>query len=819
MMNLQPIFKAVTRWSLYAAFFLVPLFFLPWTIDVLDTNKQMLLVILTLLSLTSWLGSMVLAKKLSFRTGWINAVPALFLLAVLASSVFSMSGYQTWVGQANQEYTSFLTVAMFVLMFYVILNNAADARMHRGAFLSVLLSAAIVGLLGVANMFGLSLVPFDFAKGGGFNAVGSMVNFSMYLASVMFMGLAAWLVSNKAMGEVIPAGKGVGMLMRALIVVVTACALVSAVILDFWVLWVVFIAGVLMLAAFGFLQTQSFPDPRRFAIPLFILLVSVLLLFVRSPLRVDVPVSVSPSYSASWGISRAVLSEGWDRFALGSGPGTFALDYAKYRPASVNGTIFWNTQFDRSKSHALTSLATLGVVGSVLWLGTMLAVAVLALARLLMDRKGESWEMTYVLFVGWATLFVAHLLYSSNMTLSFLLWGLAGLLAAQVVQGTKETDFARSPRLGLAFSFAFVVVAVGVLATLFVTGGRYAAEVAFAKAVKLDRSGAPVTEVIGELGKAVSHNALSDVYYRNLSSALLMQARATIAEAAGKELTAEQRASVTNSVSVAVNAAKRATDLEPNNVSNWVVRGSVYRDVMSFVSGAEDFAAATFQQALLLEPNNPSHYVNLGRVHLVVADRARALKSAENAELATTAKQSETDQLAAAEKALMSAIQLKPDYAPAHYYLASTYERQGRLDDAVTRLAAIRNSQPNDIGLGFQLSMMYLRVKKYDLARAELERIVQISPNYSNALWYLASLYELDGDLAKAVAAVEKVAGLNPDNQGVKDRLARLRSGETTAAIPAPVEEGAEGATDAEDTDVEADADGEGVVEADTDNE
>lgn len=823
-MNFTKLFSALTRWSLYVSFFLVPLFFLPWTTDALEINKQMLLVILTLLSLVSWLGSMVMTKKLSFRSGWINLLPALFLVAVLVSSIFSLSGYQTWVGQASQEYTSFLTITMLVLGFYVTLNTANTAAVQRHLLCAILSSAALSGIIGLLSMFNIFHLPFAFAAGNGFNTVGTVNGLATFLSVAMFIGLAAWLVSGKGKEQVIPQGT-CGVIMRVAIILVTLSAVITSVAVDFWVLWVINIIGVLLLSAFGFLQSDSFPESRRFALPLFILLVSVLLIFVRTPLALNLPVVVSPSYSSSWNISKDVLSEGIPRLLLGSGPGTFAFDYSKYRTNDVNGTIFWNLSFDRSKSHAITALATYGVVGTVLWLLVMLAVASLSLARLLTDRDSEAWKMTYVTFSGWAVLFVSHLVYSSNLTLSFLLWGLTGLLAAQAVKGVKETDFARSPRMGLGFSFAFVVVAVGVLGTLFVTGNRYAAEVAFAKAVLLDQSGGDMKEVINELGVAVSHNSLSDVYYRNLSSALLVQARNEIASAGTTELTADQRTTVSNYVSAAVNASKRATDIEPNNVSNWVVRGAIYRDVMSFVTNAEDFAAATFQQANILEPGNPSHLVNLGRIYLAVADRATQLKSAENAELAATAAKSETDQLASAEQAFIVGIQLKPDYAPAHYYLAATYERQGRLQDAVTRLAAVRNTAPNDIGLGFQLAMLYLRVENYDAARVELERVVALSPQYSNALWFLASLYEIKGEQQKAIAAVQIVANLNPNNQAVTSRLSRLQAGETTTRIPGPVEDTAGTATavDAgevvQEGDVVPEGEEGGVVTEDTGNE
>ena len=81
-------------------------------------------------------------------------------------------------------------------------------------------------------------------------------------------------------------------------------------------------------------------------------------------------------------------------------------------------------------------------------------------------------------------------------------------------------------------------------------------------------------------------------------------------------------------------------------------------------------------------------------------------------------------------------------------------------------------------------------MEKYDLAQTELERIIKIAPTYSNARWFLASVYEIDGNLKSALEQVQKVAELNPDNILVKARVEKLKSGQLTTKIPNPVEEG-----------------------------
>ena len=381
------------------------------------------------------------------------------------------------------------------------------------------------------------------------------------------------------------------------------------------------------------------------------------------------------------------------------------------------------------------------------------------------------------------------------------MWGLTGLLAALIMTKIWETDFSRSPRLGLSISFAFVVLAVGLLASLFVSGMRYTAEVSFVKAVELDSAGANIDQVVEKLNTAVMFNGLSDRYYRNLSTAALIQARNAIVAVEG-DMTDEQKQAIVGYVSTRVQASAKAVQLEPAYASNWSAQGSIYRDLMSFAQGAEDAAAASYLKAIELDPVSPVNHTNLGRLYLSVADRARELKNADSADLVKTATEQEKVLLTQAEEEFNKAITLKGDYAPAHYYLAAVYERQGKLEDAASRLIALVKYQPTNIGLGFQLSILFIQLEEYDAARNLLEQIVTLRPEYSNALWYLSAVYEIQGDMEKAAEMATRVAELNPGNELVEDRLRALDAGTGFEEIPSPVEEGEEGATQSDEGEI-----------------
>ena len=74
-----------------------------------------------------------------------------------------------------------------------------------------------------------------------------------------------------------------------------------------------------------------------------------------------------------------------------------------------------------------------------------------------------------------------------------------------------------------------------------------------------------------------------------------------------------------------------------------------------------------------------------------------------------------------------------------------------------------------------------------DKAQVELERLLALSPDYSDALWYLASVYELKNNRLKAIEILEQVVKLNPDNSDVKKRLDDVKAGKKTVEMPQPI--------------------------------
>lgn len=770
--RLASVYEKGARVFLYLAIGLIPITSLAWTVDPLEINKQTVLIVLTALAVIAWLGSMVVRKEASFIRSKALLAALLFLGSVLVSSFVSIAPYTSWIGQLSQEYTSFLTLLCFVLFFFAGVHLLRDTSAQRVVWTVALSASALVGLIALLDLAGLDL----FAT----NLIGVPNSLGLYLAVLAILACGLWLVSKETETSVVLPRGAWGIWARACMFVTVLSALVVLLALDYWLLWVVLLVGIGTQFAFALLRAQEFPHVGRFVLPMILFVVSIVFLFFPTPFT-GYPPELSPSYGASWEIAKDTL-EG-ESFLFGSGPGTYVMDYTQYRPLEINETQLWDERFDRSGSHLLTMLSTLGVLGLVLYLVAMAFMKMPAVKMLFRERAHDEWKMTLLALSGWGALAFAQVFYSSNFTLSFLFWMFSAVLVGQAAGRAKTYAFSKAPRVALVTAFLFVILNVGLLTMLFVSLSRYAGELAFAKAVAVSETEETLDDAIEHLSRATQLNRLSDVYQRNLGHALLLKT--------GELLSDETVApsDVEAYMSASVSSALRAVELSPQDVLNWSLLGDVYREIAPLVTGADEFAIASYQEAIMLAPTNPKYHVMLARAYVVRADQLDILAQSEEETQASEAEAEQGVMLESAVETLLASIELKPDYSAAYYYLALVYERQGNVSEAIARMETLRDANPYDVGVSFQLGLLYLQQGKINEARTELERTVALAPNYSNARWYLSAVYEQQGDLEAAIEQVEEVLVYEPDNALVLQRLERLQAGLVEEEIPEPLEE------------------------------
>ncbi len=794
---------ATIKWSLLALTFLLPLFFLPWTAETSELNKQLLLFIGTSVAALAWLGKMLAERRFEYRRSVVNVIVLLYLAVYGLSSWASTNTYLSLSGDFGQEQSGFFTMLALVILYFVVANNVRTEKMIKWMLGTMVLGGFFVGLIGLLQGLGLYILPFQFTRTGTFNTIGTSAALGIYMAFIVALISGALLYGHGQKGS---RGK-VDVAIKIFMVVTAVLALFLVAALDYWPITVALLVSSALVIAYAFLHAQSLNGLGGIFLPIASVIVCLMLILVRFPVALGFPAEVMPSWGASTNITLKTLSE---HPFFGSGPGTFVFDYAKHRSASVNSTAFWNIRFDRASTNFMTMLATIGLLGALSWLMVPLVLLGSATRKLLKSDE-RTWHILIGMFSSWFLLTLARFLYSSTMSLEFMFWVMMAMLVVVHKHDFFSVRFERSPRAAMGLSFLFILGLVFTLSGLFVEGQRYAAEVAYTKAIQADQNDTDTDDVIQALVDAGNLNPRNDVYVRNLSLALLLKANEILNEPMGLEKgqdesdedfqarqrnEASKRLQEASSLTAsAVNTARRATDMNPANVANWTVLASVYRDLMGITDGADKWAEESYQQAIEREPNNAVLHTELGKIYVAQADLAAADLDTDD-EAAKAEAQAKVDELLAKSIASFEkAIELKPDYAAAHYNLGLVYERQGKLDEAIRKLEGVVMLNQRDVGVGFQLALLYFRNDQKDQAIALMESVVRLQPNFSNARWYLAAMYDEQGETDKAIAEIEKVLELNPNDELVTKKLEELRAkkagipiDEGDGGLPEPVE-------------------------------
>jgi membrane-associated phospholipid phosphatase len=110
----------ISKISIYFLVFLLPIFFLPFTQNVLDYQKQVLLVSLVSISLICQIIKFLIEGKISFNFHFLHFLILLFLLVFGLSTLFSKSRTESFFGFPLTISQSFLTLLSLTILYFLL---------------------------------------------------------------------------------------------------------------------------------------------------------------------------------------------------------------------------------------------------------------------------------------------------------------------------------------------------------------------------------------------------------------------------------------------------------------------------------------------------------------------------------------------------------------------------------------------------------------------------------------------------------------------------------------------------------------------------
>lgn len=764
--------QAISRWALIFLAALAPVFFLPFTNLPVASHKELLIFILVLVAFFAPLGRVLIEGRIRYPSHLFTAALLFLVLVWGASAFFSFNQLTSLIGSwATPD--SFFTMLLFVLLTLSIVMTF-DRRDIVLSLLAFLASLSLLGLFELLQLLKIFILPFSFAKNSGFNPVGSVNDVGVLLAFGLV--IASGLMSSFEISKILKQLLGFSVIIFIL----------NLVIIDFWAIWIGLALAMIFMISFlsaglskssisetnGFTKSGDldFVNPsggpglqlayfQKAWLPSIILLVSLLFLFIPSPLSkfVQTPIEVSPSFNATFNIALENLKAG--HYLWGSGPNTFGYIFNLYKPSGINQTIFWSTVFNSGASAVASWLGTVGILGvlsllflivAFIWTG-IVGTSVRNASRGFMNVSSQA------IFVGVVYLFMMWFLYVANFTvMAFTFWGMGLFLAASLF--FKEIRIFTSPPKTFLFSLLIVGLMVGAIVGIYFEANRYIAEIYFSKALRVSSGQADYVS-------AIQFWQYDERYFQGLSQAIFSQLNDLLVK---KDLPPETlRAQFQNITTNAISAARQAQSLNLQNPFNSVLLGNIYENLIPFIADAANFALSAYSGAVSLDPQNPSNYLALARVEISKNELDKAVSNLEKS------------------------LQLKNDYAPARFLLVQIFDRQGKLSDAIKRAEELVILNNVDVGALFQLGFLYYKNSQFNESQQVFERTIQLSPNYSNARYFLGLIYDRESskDKTKAIEQFLKIAELNPDNNEIKQILVNLKAKKAALfgiAPPAP---------------------------------
>ncbi|MEK7178529.1 MAG: hypothetical protein AAB721_02655, partial [Patescibacteria group bacterium] len=615
---------AVSRWALIIFAALAPVFFLPFTNLPVAVHKELLVFILILVAFFALLGRILIEGRLRYP-GHLLMIALLTLVLVWGAATFFSFNYLTSLLGSFATPDSFFSVLLFALLMLSIVMTF-DRRDIVISLLAFLASLSLLGLFELFQLLKIFILPFSFAKNSGFNPVGSVNDVGVILAFGLV--IASGLMSTPDMSKTLKRLLGLAVVIFVL----------NLIIIDFWAIWVGLALAMIFMISFlssglqartanlEMLETE-FPTSRNSVsetvseinsgsefqglqlayfqkawLPSIILLVSLFLLFIPSPLSkfVQTPIEVSPNFNATLNVGVANLKAG--HYLLGSGPNTFGYIFNLYKPSGINQTIFWSTVFNSGASAMASWVGTIGILGVLALLFLIVAFIWTGIAGTAVrnSSRGIMNVASQAIFVAVSFLFIMWFLYVANFTVMvFTFWGMGLFLAASLFF-IKETEFPlvrnsvsniseirhksafreirifTSPPKTFLFSLLIVGLMVGVIVGIYFETNRYIAEIylskAFAASAKNDNDA-----TINNISRAIQFWQYDERYFQSLSQAIFFQLNDLLAK---KDLPQETlKAQFQNITTNAISAARQAQALNPQNSFNSVLLGNIYENL------------------------------------------------------------------------------------------------------------------------------------------------------------------------------------------------------------------------------------------------
>lgn len=731
------------------------LFFVP-TWSGLDVGKTYFFVLITIILALVFFGGAVYNRKLILPHKSILISLGGLLLVTVVSAAFAQLPWFAFFGRVLElstvgfMATSFLFVILAVYFFSIMKNTERYVKLSIGMFSAVLLFQ--IGLLFFGKNIGLNTFSLK-----THSLVGSWHDLGML--SVIFLFVSLSLMFSKRMTPV-----------RTTIFSIISTVSVFFIFLNN--LRYLYAAGAVLAGYVLFLSIQAHKKQVMKYLPALLATLFLLVGFFLQPKIGPVLLKQGVTYSEvkpAIGATLTVLKKSMLHDPLlGAGPNHFSIAWSHYKPAVVNNSALWSTQFNVGYSSFFTLAVNYGILA---FLG-ILALCVLyvvfcvkALMKLAQKEKKASLVqyLPYTRMFFMVSLFLWYLFFTQNLgvfawvmfvlSMSITLGHLHFYEVLKFQSFEYKQTFSKKNKaivIALALVAAVSMGYLGVKTTL----KAYAYGIAERAENLLEAGQNDPALIMFSRAYGIDRN---DIYARVVSSIYFQKANTIDAESITDENRETLQSYFKNTFTQAVQSGQVAFNRQPLDIENLFNLISVYRSVIPAVKDAYPQTLELINQGLVISPNNPTLYLLRARIEL------------------------DNDNVAEAEKFAQTAVAAKNNYSEAYVFLSRLASLNNDADKTKQYLELAILSDDQNLTALSDYAGITLDARDYELAVNVFNRMLVINPNLHQARFYLAlTLLELDRR-DEALTQLEVLRAQFPNDTNLLNKIDEVKKG------PAPV--------------------------------
>ncbi|MBI3486127.1 O-antigen ligase family protein [Candidatus Daviesbacteria bacterium] len=691
--------------------FLIPIFFVNLTTEFYEMPKLILLVIFVAILLLLWSLKWVIAGKVAFTKTPLDLPLILLAIVFIVSTLFSTSQPVSIFGAFPRVSNSTVAWLSYICLYFVIVSNLKTKLQIITIYSILNVSALFISFLTILSYLGIFL-PVDalnFIKFVNFSPTGSSFATSGLLILLLPLPLISLVQKNKNMSQILA-------LALATLYLITIILIGS---------YQIYALAVILAALVAFIYRQDFKNKSSllFLIPILIAVILYGLSFINLnstsnflyQQKQNFPQEIQLSLANTWTIAASSFR---DKPFLGSGPATFINDFSLYKPIDFNLSQVWNLRFDSGFNEYLVALSTLGGLG-------LIALIFLTVNILIFSKKGlkikddkftTSLAISSVVIIGlllihsitlvtiFASLLILGFLMANNKSISSQIEELTlGIKASKLTDSDLVTNLIIGDILPMILLIPILILVIFVV---WHTKNATMAEYHHRQALNLASKNSLLT--YENLRQSENLNPYIDTYRTDLAqtnlsiaNAIAFQKGPTQASPSGS-LTDNDKQTIQQLLSQAIDEARFATSLNPQSSINWEILASIYRQISGVAQNALAFSLDAYGRAIQHDPLNPLLRLNVGGVYYSVRNYDLAIRF------------------------FNDSVNLKPDFANGYYNLSVALRDKGSLEEAklaAEKVVSLLDPKSPD----YKVASAYLADLKQKIATASSNQTTEVN--------------------------------------------------------------------------------------------